>query len=354
MWNNQTQHTTARDTTAQNTEMREARGQRPEPRSRRPAGRARRSLSSLSSLLLLGAVLSAMTTGLTGCQSSHSQEAAQVAQRGSETAQDLVSYYHQMAVNASELSAGQAIREKVVNAAIPDVTPATTLTALDADALEGDYAAREAMAQNLKTLYDQFDKLAQSKPDDVIGAASKLQAAVQDINDNHPLKVSVVSGHAIPDAQVQAHLKKLISYLYDLQKAPKIQDANEKSSGALMELAAVFQAEEPVYVSNGQVFARLGYRITKSLVGKDAATIKMDVLGPTSPIRGLLAPYSLQATGAHGDVLADADKAAADLEVERDYRHASVAARAVPEGLRTSLAAQSLRQAAFHKLLDGH
>lgn len=288
---------------------------------------------------------------LAGCQNSHSQEAAEVAERGSETATELATYYHQMATDASELPMGQAIREKIINASIPDVTPASVETIRDANELEGDYAAREQMAQNLQNLYEQFGKLAESKPDDVIGAASNLQAAVQNVNDNHPLKVSLVAGHEVPDALVQAHLQKLISYLYQLQKTPKLREGNEKASLALTELTNVFEEEEPVYLSNGHLFATLGYRITKSLKNKGAATVNVDILSATSPIQGLLAPYPIQATGSHADVLSDADEAAADLKIEKAYREAAADARNVPERLRASLTAQAQRQSALQELL---
>lgn len=282
---------------------------------------------------------------LTGCNTSHAHEAAAVAHAGGQTAGALAEYYHQMAGAAAGMPQARVIEDSLTaHMVLPEDTKAL-VQAYHVQA--GHYAAREAMARSLKTLYDELGKLANDKPDDVIGAAANLKAAISGINKDHQFNASL-HGKRIDSALVQQHMDKVISFLFDLQKAGKLREGNQDTLGVLLELKEVVDEERPLYAEDAAMFAEEGHSLATAMTKAGfAVTPDQNVFGAASPLYELLAPYTLQTTQASPADVANVVQIRTVFNVEESYENARAAARAAPEALQAALDAQVARQEAF-------
>ena len=297
-----------------------------------------RRMAMLCLLCLIG-------VSLAGCNASHAHEAAAVAQKGSQTAESLAEYYHQMAGAAKGMPQARVVEDSLTAHMILPEDTAALVQAYDVQA--GHYAAREAMARSLKTLYDELGKLAEDKPDDVIGAAANLEAAVSGVNKEHQFGASL-HGKRIDSVLVQQHLSKVVSFLYDLQKAGKLREGNQDTRGVLLELKEVVDEERPLYAEDGAVFAEEGHSLAAAMTKSGfAASPDQNVFGASSPLHELLAPYALQTAQADSADVANVGQILTVFGVEESYENALAAAKAAPQALQAALGAQAARQQAY-------
>jgi len=284
---------------------------------------------------------------LSGCKSSHAHEAAAIAQQGSRTAQALALYYHRMAVAAAEMPRARVV-EDTLSARM--ILPEDTVALSQAYRVQaGHYAAREAMAENLKALYDELDNLAEDKPDDVIGAAANLQSAITKINTGHCFGASL-SGRHIDNVLIQKHFDKVVSFLFDLQKSGKLREGNADTLKILTELKGILEQEEALYVEDASVFAGEGHSLATAMTKANFATsANAEPLGSASPLQELLAPYGLQSTQANAADVSNVGQVLTSFSVEEGYQDAKETASTAPADLLTAVNAQITRQEAFSR-----
>lgn len=282
---------------------------------------------------------------LAGCKSSHSREAATIAQQGSKAAATLAMYYHQMAVTATEMPPARVVEDTLAARMILPEDTAALSQAYRVQA--GHYAAREAMANTLKALYDEMNNLAENKPDDVIGAASNLQSAIVRLNGSHRFGASL-SGKHIDNALIQQHFDKAIGFLFDLQKSGKTRESNADTLSILTELKGVVDEEKALYCEDATVFAAEGHSLATAMTKANFATgAGHDAFGSSSPLYELLAPYTLKATQSSPADTANVGQVLTTFGVEESYQDARLAATRTPENLQSAINAQIARQKAF-------
>jgi hypothetical protein len=299
--------------------------------------------ASLAYIMLL--LLCAFSSVLAGCNNSHSHEMAAAARQGSQTAEALADYYHRMAGSAAGMPQARVIEDALAaHMVLPENTAALT-RAYHVQA--GHYAAREAMARSLRTVYDELDNLAEDKPNDVIGAASRLQSAVVGLNREHQFGTSL-HGKGVDSGLIQQHLDKVVGFLFDMQKSGKLRDANADTLSILIQLKEIVDEEKPLYAEDAGVFADEGHSLATAMTKAGfAAGTDRDAFGTSSPLHDLLSPYALQAGQSNPADIANVGQILTTFDVEESYRKARADAGAEPSGLQSALAAQIARQEAL-------
>ena len=295
--------------------------------------------------LTLLSLLCAFSSVLAGCSNSHAREAAATARQGSETAEALADYYHRMAGSAAGMPQARIIEDAL---AAHMVLPENAAALTQAYHVQADhYAAREAMARSLKTVYDELGNLAENKPDDVIGAASRLQSAVAGLNRAHQFSASL-HGRRIDTGLIQQHFDKVVGFLFDLQKSGKLRDANADTLSILIQLKEIVDEEQPLYAEDAGVFADEGHSLATAMTKASfAAGANRDAFGTSSPLHDLLAPYALQPGQSNPQDVANVGQILTTFDVEESYREAHANASTEPSDLQSALAAQIARQEAL-------
>jgi len=306
-------------------------------------------------ILVLFAAIFSSALVLAGCQDSHAKQAATVAQNGAQTAQKLADFYTEMANDIDAVPSTELMRTKIRGLDMDDAH--YNEIKKQTDIQKADYEARANLANALVNVYNQYDNLAESKPDDVQAAVSNLINAATTLNNNHKFQISL-GNTPVDNTLVTKHLNKLISYFYDLAKADRIKDANQSSMNAMTELLALVTAEEPVYESDISFISGVGHEFMLAKFDKNMlAPMDTDsLLGDTSPAATLVKPYNLPNNSSFDSevtsALSDTSSRLIKIQIENVYEGLLDGADSRVKGIEMLLTEQVVRQQALAKQFD--
>jgi hypothetical protein len=227
------------------------------------------------------AALLILSVCATGCR-EHRQldQATAVAQSGKATAAKLADYYQGLAAGT------EAFRHQYQVRFDQPELPEPLKKQFDLNAQE--FLDRKAVALEIGNLYAAFGKITTNKPDDVQTATTNLQTALTKL-DGHPLRITLPTFHGgpqpVPDDQVQAAIKSILSDLNTLQQIRDVKREDPILAKIASDTTRFFEEEEPLYVSYSDFLIDQSYDQLKTLINAGLALPRKDIEASVPPFK---------------------------------------------------------------------